>query len=109
MPKKKEQSKTEAKGLVVPIRWNMPDAIITRFASNMLVQILENEFKLLFFETKPEIRLGPGEPPPTEVRADCVASVIITADKMPRVIEALQKQYAIYQAKGRNSLLSSDN
>lgn len=78
------------------IKWNIPDYIISRFASNMLVQTMENEFKILFFEIKPPIRFAPSDPAPTEVQADCVASIIVTPDRLPKFIEALQKQLARY-------------
>jgi hypothetical protein len=80
----------------LPIRWNYPNSVVTRFASNMIVQNLENAFKISFFEAVPEIRLNPSEGTPTEVRADCVASVIITTDKLPGFINALQKHLDRY-------------
>jgi len=91
MPKNKNVE-TIKQGVKVPIKWNIPPTIITRFASNMVIQTLENEFKISFFEIKPEIRVDPSEEIPDEVLADCVASVIVTADKMPSFIEILQQQ-----------------
>ncbi|MFZ3136670.1 MAG: hypothetical protein WA126_04660 [Thermodesulfovibrionales bacterium] len=97
MAKKKVQ--TSVTEIIVPIKWHVPDTIITRFASNMTIQPLEYEFKVSFFETKPEIRTDSNAPLPTEVRADCVASVIINIAKMPGFIAALQKQMDAYTAK----------
>jgi hypothetical protein len=101
MAKKKiEANKQTVKivGLPVPIKFYISDQIITRFASNMTIQIVENEFKISFFEMKPDIILSPSESVPKEVRADCVASVIVTANKLPKFIEALQTQMDNYKS-----------
>jgi hypothetical protein len=80
----------------IPIKWHTPDNMVTRYATNMLVQTIENEFKISFFEIIPEIRLDPNSPPPKEVRADCVAKVIVSPEKLPSIIKALQDQYDKY-------------
>jgi hypothetical protein len=99
--KKVEAGATEVR---LPIKWNVPDTIVARFASNMAIQSLEYEFKLSFFEPKPEIRTDLRTPLPTEVRADCVASVIVNAAKMPEFIAALQKQMDLYNAKHKTNI-----
>jgi len=83
-------------GQEIPIEWYIPDGLISPFASNMLVQTIENEFKLSFFEIKPPLRLDDSAPLPEKARADCVASVIVTADRMPKFIAALQLQLNKY-------------
>jgi hypothetical protein len=90
IPKKVGQKKK------IPIEWHIPDGLISPFASNMLVQTIENEFKLLFFEIKPPLLLDDSTPFPEKARADCVASVIVTADRMPTFIAALQTQLNKY-------------
>jgi len=90
IPEKIGQEKT------IPIEWQIPDDLISPFASNMLVQTIENEFRVLFFETKPPLRLDDSVPLPEKARADCVASVIVTADRMPKFIAALQSQLKKY-------------
>lgn len=92
----KKKTTAKIQGMMVPIKWNTPDNIITRFASNMVVQLLENEFKISFFEINPDIIFGIENKPPDEVQANCVASVIITANKLPVFIEVLQNQYNAY-------------
>ena len=89
----KKKITSSFQGVAIPIKWNIPDDMITRFASNMLVQVIENEFKISFFEIKPFIQLDPSQPAPKEVQADCVASVIVTIDRLPKFIKALQDQY----------------
>jgi len=95
----KKKAKTGVEEIELPIKWHVPDSITTRFANNMTIQVLEYEFKVSFFEIKPEIRTDPKAPLPTEVRADCVASVIINAAKMPGFVKALQMQLELYEAK----------
>jgi len=98
--KKTETNKQTVKivGVPVPIKYYIPDQTITRFASNMVIQTIENEFKISFFEIKPDIILGPSESVPKEVRAECVGSVIVTADRLPKFIQALQKQMDNYNS-----------
>jgi hypothetical protein len=96
--------KTTTDEIAVPIKWYIPDTIVTRFASNMTVQVLEYEFKVSFFEVNPEIRTDSKAPLPTEARANCVASVIINAAKMPAFIQALQKQLDLYNAKHQTNI-----
>lgn len=101
MAKKKTGANKHTVGIIgrnIPIKYNISDQIITRFASNMVVQTIENEFKISFFEMKPEIILGPSSSIPKEARAECVASVIVTPEKLPKFIEALQKQLDNYNS-----------
>lgn len=109
MATKKTSSKKMAtgkiQGIAVPLKWNIPDNIITRFASNMVVQILENEFKISFFEVTPDIKLGLENKLPDEVQANCVASIIISAEKLPVFVEALQKQCDVYAQIKANSIM----
>ena len=97
----KKAKKGEVQQIAVPIKWHIPDNIITRFASNMTVQFLESEFKISFFEIKPEIRLDPSGPLPKEIQAECVASVIITVDRLPKFIAALQTQLNLYEQRNK--------
>jgi hypothetical protein len=89
----KETTPDETKELVaLKIKYKTPDSLITRFASNMTVQFIEDEFRVSFFELKPEVYLGSGEPP-AEIDAECVSSVIITKSRMQKFINALQQQF----------------
>jgi hypothetical protein len=93
---KKDASET---AVAVSIEWYVPEGVMTPFATNMVIQTIENFFKISFFEIKPSIRLEESAPIPTKVRADCVASVIVTPDKLPKFIEVLQRQLEKYIAK----------
>lgn len=98
-PMKGEKKKSQDHPMQIPLKWRITDSVVTRFASNIVVQTIENEFKVSFFELKPEIKLSPSDPLPQEVLADCVASVIITADRMPKFIGALQAQLDKYDER----------
>lgn len=97
MAKKKEVKSQQVK--LVPIKYRIPDSIITRFANNMTVQIMESEFRISFFEHFSPMRLDPKEPFPKEVQANCVASIIVTADRLSSFIDVLQTQLNKYDKK----------
>lgn len=81
-----------------PIKWVIPDNLVTRFATNMLVQSIEDkEIKLSFFESKPPITLDASAPSPTEIVAECVASIVISDDRMLTFIEALARHFKVHE------------
>lgn len=95
---KSKSSKAEEALATIPLKYHIPDTIITRFSTNMTVQILQSEFKICFFEAKPEIRLGPNPKPINEVQADCVASIVVTPDRLSKFIDVLQEQLKKYNS-----------
>ena len=97
----KKRTETSKQTTTIPIEWRVPDNLITRFVSNMVIQTIENEFKISFFEIKPIIHLDDSQPLPSKVPADCVASIIVTPDRLPKFIDVLQKQLDKYNAKGK--------
>lgn len=96
--KKIKSSKAEETIGTIPIKYHIPDTVISRFTTNMTIQILQSEFKICFFEAKPEIRLAPNPKPLKEVRADCVASIIVTPSRLSKFIEVLQDQLDKYNS-----------
>ncbi len=90
------QNKKQDISMVLPIEWSVPDCIVARYATNMVVQRLENEFLISFFEVRPPIILG--EPPEVaeklkqkkSITANCVAQIIVAAEKMPSLVNALE-------------------
>lgn len=89
--------KDNNKQIELPLEWNIPDHIVARYATNMVVQRAEHEFIITFFEVKPPLLLGT----PDEIieqakklnvmRANCVAQIIVASDKMPSFVEALER------------------
>jgi hypothetical protein len=94
----------ESEGIYVPIEWHMPEDLISRYANNIVVQFEQHEFIVCFFEVRPPILIGSSEEikaklEQTEsVRAECVARIIVAADRMPSFIKALQDNLDRYLA-----------
>lgn len=80
----------------VPIEWTIPENLIRRYANNMIVQRMENEFLISFFETVPPILFGPLEEKKKQaekvksIKSVCIASIFVSPRKMPAFIQALQ-------------------
>jgi len=89
-------NKIEDKEFTFPLEWSIPEDIVARYANNMLVQRTEIGFLISFFETKPPVLLGDPEEINEQikkiksVRSNCVSQIIVSANVMPRFIEALQ-------------------
>jgi len=96
MAKKKKMENTEGKPQLVPIKWHTSDNITSRYATHVLVHIMEEEFKISFYEMQPEIRLDTNDPLPKEVQANCVTNIILSPNKVLRLINALQTQHDKY-------------
>lgn len=85
--------------MTFPIEWHIPEGLVARYATNMVVQRSENEFYISFFEIKPPLFLGTPEEISQQasqlnaVRATCIAQVIVAADNMPSFIETLQTTF----------------
>jgi len=87
----KKKGKKEKNPGHIPISWNIPEGVITPYASNMFIQTIEKEFKISFFETKPPLLFDDTDATPASVRADYVAGVIVAHYKLQTFINALQK------------------
>lgn len=101
--KKRKPDPIKKEPRMVPLEWRIPEGVATPYATNMLVQLMENEFKIMFFEVKPPIMLDKSQPPPTKVIADCVGSVFVSAERLPKFIETLKNQldrYNLLKEKG---------
>jgi len=85
------------------IDFNFPDYIITRFATNMTIQTIENEFKISFFELKPAMILSEEDIEKIRkqgtARADCIGSFIITPDRLPKFIQVLNEHLSKYNKR----------
>jgi len=83
-------------GVPVPIEWCYPDSIISRYATNMLVQKSEHEYIISFFEIKPPVLLGTPEEVTAQaskiksVKAECISRIIVSDDRMPDFVRVLQ-------------------
>lgn len=96
MPKK-DKTASQVVKVGIPIEWCIPEGTVAPFASNMTVQIIENAFKICFFQSSPPIKTEQATSPPEKIRADYVGGVIITPDKLAKFIKVLQSQLDRYQ------------
>ena len=101
--KKRKTGTTNGKSfeiVKVPVEWNIPDDIITRYATNLVVQHTDQEFTLSFFETRQPILLGTPEESLATVkklktmRADCIARIVVTPEKMSQFVEVMGRNVA---------------
>lgn len=93
-----EQQKKDIPIPLIPIKWHVPNNIVTRFTTNLIIQVGEGAFKILFFEVQPEIYLE-GQPVPKEMTAECVASIVVTPEVLAKFTEVFQKQLNLYNEK----------
>ncbi len=76
-----------SKEKTIPLKFEIPDEVITRYATNMSVQKIEREYVVSFFEQRPEVNFGPFKKAMTEVRAVCVASVVLTPQRFSKFVD----------------------
>jgi len=81
----------------VTIEWHVPESIVNRYATNMVVQGTGEEFIISFFELLPPLLFGSPDDLEklenlTSVRAECIARVTVSAERMPKFVQALQLQ-----------------
>lgn len=85
-------------GKFVPIDWFVPDDIITRYVTNMVVQTSGHEVIISFFEAQPPIIVGPMDKKQKDlesidsVRARCVARIAIAPARMEEFVRVLTDQ-----------------
>lgn len=99
-----EEQKRNSVGLTLPVEWHVSENILSRYATNIVVQPIQHEFVISYFEAQPPIILGTPEENRAKyqelgaIRAECVARVIIAAERLPEFIEAMQTSLAAYRA-----------
>lgn len=76
----------------IALEWDIPRRIATPFVTNMVVQRMENIFKIMFFEAKPPLRLNKDDPMPEKIPADYIAGIIVTPEKLATFVEILKRQ-----------------
>jgi len=78
--------------LGVPIEWEIPENITPRYTTHMVIQHLENENLISFFEVIPPIMLGDKESIKQikKVTARCICQVIVADNKLPEIVSVLQ-------------------
>lgn len=95
------------RGRAVPVEWHFPNDIVSRYATNLVVQHSEHEFTISFFEVRPPILLGSAEQVQAALQqiesipAICIARIIVAAERMPEFVQVLQDNLTQYQSKVR--------
>ena len=90
-------------GITLPIKWNIPDSIQSRYANNVLVQSGPYEIIISFFETQYPPLAGSTEENKAQleqlgaVQANCVSRIIVSPDLLPVIIGAMQTSLNAYQ------------
>ena len=105
MPEQELDATTYAR----PLDFHVSDSMESRYATNMVVQHSEHEFIIYFFEVLPPLLLG--EPGVIKaklsdidsIRAECVARIVIAAERMPGFVRVLQENLEHYAAKKRDA------
>lgn len=99
MSKKVAAQKNKLKTPVnIPVDWRIPDDMLGKYATNILVQANENEFVIYFFEISPPILLGSPEEQQAKIerlesiKASCLSKIIVSPQRLPEFVKVLQDQ-----------------
>ena len=89
----------------IPLEYHVSADVQSKYATNLVVQHSEHEFLIHFFEARRPLLLGSPDEIDSKleslksVRAECVARIIVTADRMPDFVDVLQKNLERYLAR----------
>jgi hypothetical protein len=99
MPKK-PTNKLAAQDRTIPLIWDIPEDLMSGYATNMLVQVGEHEFFISFFETPPPVLISPQDIEKLgSVTAECFARIVVAPERMQGFINVLQQQLDVYNKK----------
>jgi hypothetical protein len=103
-PEPQPAAASAVEGENIPLLFNVPIGLASRYAHHMLVQTSENETTLSFFELMPPLLTGSIEEQKEilkkGVRADCVSRVTIARARFPEFVKALISQLTAEEKKG---------
>lgn len=89
----------------VPIEWHISEDIDSKYATNLVIQHSEHEFIIDFFEMRRPLILGNPDQVREQwqkiesVRAECVAQIIVSPDRMQEFIDVMQAGLNKYVGK----------
>jgi hypothetical protein len=79
----------------VPMDWQIPDGLVSRYANQMMVVTQEFEYIISFYESKPPILMAKTQEELHEMAkgvkslpAECVARIIVAKERMPSFVKA---------------------
>lgn len=89
----------------LPIDWQFPKDLSSRYATHLIVQHTEHEFVLSFFEILPPTIFGSPEAISAQLEqlssipAECVGRIVVAAERMPAFVAVLQENLERYQSR----------
>ena len=98
-----EQSKEVR--MKLPIDWQIPKDLSSRYATHLVVQHTEHEFVLSFFEILPPTLFGAPELVSAKmeqlksIEAECFARIVVAANRMPGFVAVLQENLEKYRSR----------
>ncbi len=98
----KPEQEQQIQKIGMPVEWDIPDTIDSRYVTNIAVQAGENEIFISFFEAQPPILTGtPEENLETlqqikSIKAKCVGRIIVAPNTLSDIIETLQAGLHFY-------------
>ena len=105
-----EVGQVSSEGLIEkPLAFRVSPDIQSKYATNMVVQHTDHEFVIHFFEARGPLLLGTPDDIATALKdmdavpADCVARIIVAAERMPSFVQALQDNLNGYLAQKEGS------
>jgi hypothetical protein len=94
----------------IPIEWHIPDNILTRYATNMVIQQNGSEFIIMFFEIRPPLVFGTLEEQKAQLgkvesaQAECVGRIVVTPERMPEFakafLDSIEQHRVVFEKKG---------
>lgn len=100
-----EQKQSDSERIPVPLEFCAPDELVSRYATNFVVQHTDNEFVLSFFEAEMPILLGTPEENLARlesigaVKARCVARIVVSPNRMAELLRIIGENYNRYQSR----------
>jgi hypothetical protein len=98
------ESEGQSNSVTLPVDWHVPDDFPAPYATNVFTQAGEYDMILTFFRAMPPLLTGTPQENKTKleqlggIRAECVSRVIVPADLVPKIIQALQTTWDAYTA-----------
>lgn len=109
MPKKKEQTKE----VTYVVDFHTPEFMPSKVATNIVIQMFNEVFKMSLFELKPDIILSEEDRKRMEsrgtVRADCIGSFIINPANLRTFVKLINEQLAKYDKHKKLSTKPNSN
>jgi len=101
----KERLMTEnANPKALPLKWVVPEDLVSRYANNFTIQHTEYEFVISFFETFPPLVLGSPDERQAQleqlesVPAKCVARIVVSPERVQDLVQILAANLETYHS-----------